>query len=345
VTPVPALVTRRSPSSGWIPAIRPDPRTDRRTGTDLLTIGVDIGGTKILAGVVDEKGTILDSVKVPTPEDSDKTADAIAEAVRKVRGDHEVGAVGLGAAGFIDADRATVLFAPNVSWVNEPLKARIEQRVGLPVVVENDANAAAWGEARFGAAAGHDDVVVITVGTGIGGGLILNGQLYRGRFGIGGEPGHYRVVPDGRPCGCGNKGCFEQYASGNALVRAAKERAAVAPGKARDLLALGDGTVEGIQGAHITEAARVGDTIALAAFEEVADWLGQGMSDMSAFLDPSAFVLAGGVSEAGDLLRAPAAEAYRKKLAGRGHRPYAQVLTATLGPDAGLIGAADLARR
>ena len=292
-----------------------------------LTIGVDIGGTKILAGVVDEKGTILDSVKVSTPENSDQTADAIAEAVRKVRADHEIGAVGLGAAGFIDADRATVLFAPNVSWVNEPLKTRIEERIGLPVVVENDANAAAWGEAKFGAAAGHDDVVVITVGTGIGG-----------------EPGHYRVVPDGRPCGCGNRGCFEQYASGNALVRAARERAAAAPGRAKDLLAFGDGTVEGIQGSHVTEAARAGDTIALAAFNEIADWLGQGMSDIAALLDPSAFVLAGGVSEAGDLLRAPAAEAYRRKLAGKGHRPYAQVLTATLGPDAGLIGAADLAR-
>src|SRR5260221_6618599 len=221
-----------------------------------LTIGVDIGGTKILAGVVDEHGKILDSCKVATPEDSDKTADAIAEAVGRVMGDYEISAVGLGAAGFIDADRATVLFAPNVSWLNEPMKSRIEQRVGLPVVVENDANAAAWGEAKFGAAAGHDDVVVITVGTGIGGGLILNGKLYRGRFGIGGEPGHYRVVPDGRPCGCGNKGCFEQYASGNALVRAARERAQAAPGKAKALLALGDGTIDGIDGSHVTEAAR-----------------------------------------------------------------------------------------
>jgi glucokinase len=309
-----------------------------------LTIGVDIGGTKILAGVVDEAGQILDSVKIPTPEDSNKTADAIAEAVRKVRGSYEIAAVGLGAAGFIDADRATVLFAPNVSWENEPLKARIEERVGLPVVVENDANAAAWGEVRFGAAVAHDDVVVLTVGTGIGGGLILNGKLYRGRFGIGGEPGHYRVVPDGRPCGCGNRGCLEQYASGNALVRAAKERALAAPGKAKALMALGNGTVDGIQGAHVTEAAHNGDVIALAAFNEIATWLGQGMADLASVLDPGAFVLAGGVSEAGDLLRAPAAEAYRKALAGAGHRPFAQVLVATLGPDAGLIGAADLAR-
>jgi glucokinase len=309
-----------------------------------LTIGVDIGGTKILAGVVDENGKILDSCKIPTPEDSHKTADAIAEAIRKVRGEYDIAAVGLGAAGFVDAERATVLFAPNVSWENEPLKAHIEHRVGLPVVVENDANAAAWGEAKFGAAAGYDDVVLITVGTGIGGGLILGGQLYRGRFGIGGEPGHYRVVPDGRPCGCGNKGCFEQYASGNALVRAARERAAAAPGKAKALMAMGNGTVDGIEGSHITEAARDGDLIALAAFDEIGTWLGQGMADLASMLDPGAFVLAGGVSEAGDLLRTPAAEGYRKALAGSGHRPFAQVLIATLGADAGLIGAADLAR-
>src|SRR5579875_2483452 len=135
-----------------------------------LTIGVDIGGTKILAGVVDEDGTILDRVKVPTPKDSAQTAAAIAQAALEVRKDYEVEAVGLGAAGFISADRATVLFAPNVSWRDEPLKARIEAQIDLPVVVENDANAAAWGEARFGAGAGRANVVLYTIGTGVGGG-------------------------------------------------------------------------------------------------------------------------------------------------------------------------------
>lgn len=309
-----------------------------------LTIGVDIGGTKILAGVVDEHGTILDRVKVATPRDSAGLDQAIAHAVRQVRAAFDVEAVGLGAAGFIDDKRSTVLFAPNVDWVNEPLRERIEALVDLPVVVENDANAAAWGEARFGAGANHDHSVLITVGTGIGGGIVVGNQLYRGRFGVGGELGHYRVVPGGRHCGCGNDGCFEQYASGSALTRHAREQAAATPEQAKTLLSLGDGTAEGVQGAHVTEAAKQGDPVALGAFAEVGGWLGQGIADLGAILDPAVFVLGGGVSDAGELLLKPALEAYRASLTGRGHHPYAEIVLATLGSDAGLIGAADLAR-
>lgn len=262
-----------------------------------------------------------------------------------MRKDYDVAAVGLGAAGFISADRATVLFAPNMAWRDEPLKARIEALIDLPVVVENDANAAAWGEARFGAGAGRPDVVLYTVGTGIGGGIILNGELFRGHFGIGAEFGHYRVLPGGRLCGCGQHGCLEQYASGNALTRLAKATAAEDPERAQVLLALGDGTAEGIVGAHITEAARKGDPVALEAFAEIGGWLGQSMADLASILDPAVFVVAGGVSEAGEILTAPAREAYRRALAGTGNRPLAEVVTATLGPEAGLIGAADLARQ
>jgi glucokinase len=310
-----------------------------------LTIGVDIGGTKILAGVVDEDGTVLDRVRLPTPQDPEETAAAIAQAAAQVRKDYPVQAVGLGAAGFISADRATVLFAPNMAWRDEPLKARIEALIDLPVVVENDANAAAWGEARFGAGAGRPDVVLYTVGTGIGGGIILNGELFRGHFGIGAEFGHYRVLPGGRLCGCGQHGCLEQYASGNALTRLVKAAAAADPERAQVLLALGDGTAEGVVGSHITEAARKGDPVALEAFAEVGGWLGQSMADLASILDPAVFVVAGGVSEAGEILTAPARESYRKALAGTGNRPLAEVVTATLGPEAGLIGAADLARR
>jgi glucokinase len=308
------------------------------------TIGVDIGGTKILAGVVNEDGAILNRVKVPTPKDSTQTATAIAQAVQAVRGDHDIEAVGLGAAGFIDAERSTVLFAPNVDWLDEPLKARIEAQLDLPVVVENDANAAAWGEAKFGAASAHDDMILITLGTGIGGGIVIGGQLVRGRFGIGGELGHYRMVPEGRLCGCGNKGCFEMYGSGNALTRYAREQAAARPEQAELLLSLGDGTPQGIQGAHVTEAAKQGDQVATDAFTEIGTWVGQGMADLASILDPGAFVLGGGVSDAGELVLEPAAESYRAALTGRGHRPFAEVLLASLGSDAGLIGAADLAR-
>ncbi|MFB9837380.1 ROK family protein [Actinoallomurus acaciae] len=185
-----------------------------------LTIGVDVGGTKVAAGVVDDHGRIVEKLRRPTPSTSPhETAAVIAEVVDILKGKFdEVEAVGLGAAGFVDESRSMVLFAPNLAWRDEPLKKKVESQVGLPVIVENDANATAWGEAKFGAGRGEDHIVLITLGTGIGGGLIMDGDLYRGRFGIGGEFGHFRVVPDGRRCGCGNRGCWEQYASGNALV-------------------------------------------------------------------------------------------------------------------------------
>jgi glucokinase len=194
-----------------------------------LTIGVDIGGTKIAAGVVDEEGSILETVQVPTPPSPEGVVDAIVEAVRQVSTGHQIEAVGIGAAGYVDDKRATVLFAPNIYWRHEALKDKVEQRVGLPVVVENDANAAAWGEYRFGAGQGHSDVICITLGTGLGGGIIIGNKLRRGRFGVAAEFGHVRVVPDGLLCGCGSQGCWEQYASGRALVRYARQRANATP--------------------------------------------------------------------------------------------------------------------
>jgi len=309
-----------------------------------LTIGVDIGGTKIAAGVVDEQGAILERVKLATPKDSAQVAATIAEAVNTLREHHEIEAVGLGAAGFVSADRATVLFAANMSWRNEPLRERIEGLVELPVVVENDANVAAWGEARFGAGNAQDNVVLLTIGTGVGGGVIIGGRLLRGHFGIGAELGHYRAVPDGLPCGCGQYGCLEQYASGSALTRFVKAGAAREPERAKALLSLGDGTPEGIVGSHISAAAREGDPIALEGFTEVAQWIGQAMADMTAILDPGVFILGGGVSEAGEILAAPARKHFLEKVPASGQRPVADVVIATLGPDAGIIGAADLAR-
>jgi len=237
-----------------------------------------------------------------------------------------------------------VLFAANMSWRNEPLRERIEGLVELPVVVENDANVAAWGEARFGAGNAQDNVVLLTIGTGVGGGVIIGGRLLRGHFGIGAELGHYRAVPDGLPCGCGQYGCLEQYASGSALTRFVKAGAAREPERAKALLSLGDGTPEGIVGSHISAAAREGDPIALEGFTEVAQWIGQAMADMTAILDPGVFILGGGVSEAGEILAAPARKHFLEKVPASGQRPVADVVIATLGPDAGIIGAADLAR-
>src|SRR5664279_5048244 len=173
-----------------------------------LTIGVDVGGTTVAAGVVDERGGVLASAVRDTPsDDPGKTEDVIVALVAELAAFHDVEAVGVGAAGFVDAQRSIVLFAPNLAWRDEPLRAAIEGRCDLPVVIENDANAAAWAEAKFGAGRGEDEVVVLTVGTGIGGGIVLGGRLLRGRFGVAGEIGHINIVPDGRRCGCGLASC------------------------------------------------------------------------------------------------------------------------------------------
>ncbi|MEY9843549.1 ROK family glucokinase [Streptacidiphilus sp. MAP5-3] len=310
-----------------------------------LTIGVDVGGTKIAAGVVDENGTILARTRVPTPADPQWAVGAIADAVKELRHEHDVTAVGVGAPGYIDRNRSTVLMAPNIAWENEPLKARIEDLVHLPTVIENDANAAAWGEFRFGAAASHPDMVMVTVGTGIGGGIVIDGRMHRGSFGVAGEIGHLNMVPDGLPCGCGSKGCWEQYGSGRALRRYGREAAAADPVRGKRLLELNEGVAETITGSQITQAAHEGDPLALDVYDELADWLGRGLSDLASLFDPAVFVLGGGVSDSGRLLLDPVAKAFEKYLIGGVHRPRAEVVLATIGSAAGIIGAADLARQ
>jgi glucokinase len=310
-----------------------------------LTIGIDIGGTKVAGGVVDEHGRIIEKLKRPTPSASPaRTAQVIVEVVSTLRSRHRVEAVGLGAAGFVDEDRGSVLFAPHLAWREEPLRKQVADLVGLPVMLENDANASVWAELRFGAARDQEHVLLISVGTGIGAGLVLGGELYRGRWGLAGEPGHYRVVPDGRLCGCGNRGCWEQYASGNALEYEARDFARRTPGSAVRLLQLGGGSLDGIGGPQITQAASEGDPGALRCFDIVGGWLGQGLADLAAILDPGCFIIGGGVSEAGDLLLNPARAAFEKGLTGGHHRPSADIRRAGLGADAGLVGAADLAR-
>lgn len=310
-----------------------------------LTVGVDIGGTKIAAGVVDEQGRILARLRAATPgRDAELVEDKVSQMVLALGKDHDITAVGIGAAGFVDEKRSRVNFAPNLGWKDEPLRMAVESVVGLPVVVENDANAAAWGEYRFGAGKDRDYLVTITVGTGIGAGIILEGALYRGRWGAAAEFGHLNVEPGGRPCGCGNRGCWEQYASGNALVREARYLASERRAEAETLLDMGDGTPEGVQGVHVTQAAREGDPVALAAFDFVSRWLGQGMADVAAILDPECFLIGGGVSEAGELLLASTVRAFTESVSGKETRQLPKVVIASLGNAAGLVGAADLAR-
>lgn len=310
-----------------------------------LAVGIDIGGTKIAAGVVDDNGEIIDSGRVKTPRVGiGSVQSAVVELVQDLQGKHEIEAVGVGAAGFVNESRSAVLLAPNLGWKDIPLKENLESRLNLRVVIENDANVAAWGEFKYGAGRGLSDMVCITVGTGIGGGLVLSDQLFRGSHGVAAEIGHLCVEPGGRLCGCGNRGCWEQYASGNALVREARFLASERRSEAARLLALGDGTPEGVTGANVTEAAQAGDPVALGAFDSVARWLGVGMADLTAVLDPGVFVIGGGVSEAGDMLLGAVKRAYKDSVSGSDVRPIAEVRLAELGNKAGVVGAADLTR-
>ena len=310
-----------------------------------LTVGVDVGGTKIAAGVVDEDGKLIASTRRETPAtDTHMVLEAIGDAVRELRAAHEVVAVGIGAAGFVDAGRARVLFAPNLAWRDEDLGGQLSSQLGLPVVVENDANAVAWAESRFGAGRDHDDLVAITVGTGIGGGLVTNGRLLRGGFGVAAEIGHITMVPYGRRCGCGLQGCWEQYGSGRALVTEAREVARHSPAFAAGLLASAGGDPEAITGEMVTANAQAGDVGGLHCFDEIGRWIGLGIAQLAAVLDPSLFVIGGGVSAAGEVLRERVENVFRANLTGRGHRPVAEVRLAELGWESGMVGAADLAR-
>jgi len=318
--------------------------TAAHSGAPTLTVGVDIGGTKVAAGVVEPGGRVVELVRARTPSRStraDVVEDIITGVVSELAARHAVEAVGIGAAGFVDAARSSILFSPHLSWRNEPLRDKLQRRLGLPVVVENDANAAAWGEYRFGSARGEDHVVVVNLGTGIGGAIVVDGVIQRGKHGVAGEFGHMQVVPQGRPCECGNRGCWEQYVSGNALVRAARARAETAPPV---LLEVVNGDISAVTGPMLTQAALAGDAWTAELFVELGGWLGMGLANLAAALDPGLFVIGGGVSEAGELLLAPVRDAFRGHLTGRGFRPEARVVHAALGNEAGVIGAADLAR-
>jgi glucokinase len=296
-----------------------------------LFIGVDIGGTKVLATAVSSTGRVLRTAVRTTPGrrvESRLVEDALTEAVEEVSGIRRPAAIGIAAAGFVDAQGERVRFAPHLPWQDEGVRARLAERWSAPVVLDNDANCAARAELAYGAVSGAQDALVITLGTGIGGAVVLDGAVHRGYNGMAGEFGHMQVVPDGRDCECGGSGCWEQYSSGNALVRFVRERG-----------------VSDLTGPQVTEAAKSGDETALAAFTSVGEWLGVGAANLVAAFDPEIVVIGGGLSAAGDLLLEPARDALRASLVGAAHRTVPPVVRAALGPEAGAIGAADLARQ
>jgi len=291
------------------------------------TVGFDIGGTQCRAALVTESGEILEQRSVPTPRTADALEDTIAALVDELR-PHEPGAVGLAVAGFLDPQREIVRFAPHLPWRDTPVRARLQERLGLPVAMEHDANSAAWGEYRFGSAQGAGTWVFFTVGTGIGAALMIDGRIFRGAFGTAPEFGHLTVVPDGRRCACGKRGCLERYASGTALADTAQAH----------------GMPPGLSGHAIMTAARSGDERARAVLADFAGWLGQGLSIVADVLDPELIVLGGGVAADADLFLAGAVEEMGRSIVGAGHRRLPVVGTAELGANAGMIGVSDLAR-
>jgi len=309
-----------------------------------LAVGIDIGGTKIAGGVVDEDGRVVARARRATPStDSTAVLDAIADLVEEFRDSYAVRAVGVGAAGYVDVTGSTVVFSPHLAWRNEPLRDAVVRRTRLPVLVDNDANAAGWAEWRFGAAQNQPDVVLVNLGTGIGGAMVLDGRLYRGHSGMAGEFGHQRVVDDGRPCECGNRGCWEQYASGHVLDRRARAAVEQATDTGRALVDLA-GAADRVDGRVVAELASRGHAEAVEWIAEVGRWLGIGLANLAAALDPNIFVIGGGVSDNGELLLRPARTAFGDHLTGRGYRSEARIVAAHLGNDAGVVGAADLAR-
>jgi glucokinase len=310
-------------------------------------IGVDIGGTKIAAGVVDEDGTILAQTRRATePDDANSIDRAVADVYAELSQSYEVEAIGVAAAGFVNSERSTVLFAPNIAWRDYPLRARVGALLDddVRIVVENDANAAGWAEFRFGAGRAVDDMLMLTVGTGLGGALIVGGKLVRGAWGVAAEVGHMRVVPGGHYCGCGHEGCWEQYASGSALVRDAQAAIVVDADRGATLLALAGGDPQRLNGPQVTQAAQDGDPLAVELLAQLGRWIGEGSASVAALLDPALVVIGGGGGAAGDLLLDPARKAFSDQLSARGHRPEAKIMLASMGNEAGIVGAADLAR-
>lgn len=311
--------------------------------TEQVAAGVDVGGTKIAVGAVTESGEVLDLITRPTP-DGPQVPAVVAQLVADLAREHEVVGVGIGAAGFVDADRRTVRFSANIDWVDMPLADEVAALTGLPVVVENDANAAAWGEHRFGVGAGARDLLFVTVGTGVGGGIVHRDRLFRGGSGVAAEIGHLRFVPDGEPCGCGQRGCLEQYASGRALVRSARERLEAGDEASAALAARCGNDPAAVTGPMVTALALEGDALSVTLLADLGRCLGEGIASLCAVLDPSIVVVGGGVADAGDLLLDPVRDALGKHLPAGEHRRPLQVVAATLGNRAGLIGAADLVR-
>ena len=313
------------------------------------TLAFDIGGTKIAGAVCDENDEIVKRWRVATPADADAINNAMAKVYREATAEFDdIEHIGISAAGNVAADRRTVSFGANIpAWLNYPLADKLEALVDhkATVVVENDANCAGWGEFVHGAGQGSTNMVMLTIGTGLGGAIIINGELLRGSYGMAAELGHLPMVPNGVVCGCGLSGCAERYVSGTALEDFAKGAIRRNPATGKRLLELCGGDVDALEGHMVSQAVADGDEAAKYAFEMVGQWLGRTAAAISAVIDPDRYVIGGGVVAMGDVLLEPARATYVQYLQASAYRPHAVIVPAEAGGEAGLIGAANLARR
>ena len=321
------------------PALIPH-RNLNRSGA---VIGVDIGGTKMLAVRLDDSGDVTGEIRVPTPQDGAEVLHRVGEVVAALAGpDDWAAAVGLGVPGLVGRDGILAFSAHLPGLVGVPLAAHLTEiapRAGI--WVGNDASAAGWAEHRAGAAAGFDDVLMVTLGTGIGGGIVLGGRLYEGTQRFAGEWGHTVVDPHGPLCPCGQRGCWERFASGSGLGRLGREVAQA--GRAVRVVQLAGGDPEAVRGEHVTVAAAEGDSEAAEIMASFAWWLGLGLANLANIFDPGVIVIGGGLVDAGDVLMAPLRRSFARLVEGGDHRTTT-VRAATLGSRAGAIGTGMLAR-
>jgi len=305
------------------------------------TVGLDIGGTKVLGVLLDARGTVLKEQRRVSPHAGVDALVATCTAIVEELAEPE-SPVGVGAAGLVSHD-GEILYSPNLPTVRQaPLQKALLSATHHPLVVDNDANVAARGELAYGAARGRRHALLVTLGTGIGGALLLNGELYRGAHGFGGEIGHITIQFGGPVCACGERGHWEAIASGSALGRMAREL--VEQGRGAQMLAAAGGAVDQVTGVHVEEAARAGDTDAIGLLSAYADNVALGLASLANVLDPEVIVIAGGLVELGPLLFDPLDESFVRHVEGGVYRPKIRIVPAELGERAGAVGAAVLAR-
>lgn len=311
--------------------------------SDQIYVGVDLGGTSIKAGICDENGKLISTYEGPTGSEhgAEYVLDRIVEYVHEMVKDspydwNQVAGIGAGIAGFLDIPQGFVKLSPNLGWRDVPVKEILEEKFGKRVAINNDANVAALGEAWSGAGAGVSNVVCYTLGTGVGGGIIIDGHIYEGFSGMAGELGHMAVVPDLEAivCGCGMSGCLETVSSATGIVRMAKDAV-----ERRDNTTLT--SVQKITAKDVFDAAKAGDEVAMRIVNRAAFYLGKSMSLLAVVVNPQRFIIGGGVSRAGEILLGPIRENF-KKLAPQAAQDGVDIVPALLGNDAGIVGAAGL---